>query len=311
MKQYVEFLVRTETYVQPVEPEHLLKEGETAPYSTTPSPVEEERDWEAEFTDENGKLTRIANPALLEKLRPVLDREYPNAATACNIVEDFYGDRFRDMEFYEWGRLFKQIDWSNPVPRTSSVTEPETPTRRSKSVILRVELANGTVLEHKNVSTTYCEAIKSIGPEEVSILGICHAGVNIVSRELDAKYADYQRPIGDGWYVMTNSQTPVKYQDLLRIIEEYGIDMKVSMVALDPTATLSVVPSESKTGTREKIKVRFPDGRIIQPSKVLEALVEVVKFAGAERVRALNIICCGDNLILKHPTRDMRIPVNQ
>lgn len=302
MKQYVEFLVRTETYVQPVEPEHLLKEGETAPYSTTPSPVEEERDWEAEFTDENGKLTRIANPALLEKLRPVLDREYPNAATACNIVEDFYGDRFRDMEFYEWGRLFKQIDWSNPVPRTSSVTEPETPTRRSKSVILRVELANGTVIEHKNVSTTYCEAIKSIGPEEVSILGIYHAGVNIVSRELDAKYADYQRPIGDGWYVMTNSQTPVKYQDLLRIIEEYGIDMKVSMVALDPTATLSVVPSESKTGTREKIKVRFPDGRIIQPSKVLEALVEVVKFAGAERVRALNIICCGDNLILKHPT---------
>ncbi len=302
MKQYVEFLVRTETYVQPVEPVHVLEEGEPVPYGTTPPPVEEGRDWEAEFTDENGKLTRIANPALLEKLRPVLDREYPNAATACNIVEDFYGDRFRDMEFYEWGRLFKQIDWSNPVPRSSSTTEPETPTRRSKSVILRVELADGTVLEHKNVSTTYCEAIKSIGPEEISILGICHAGVNIVSRELDAKYADYQRSIGDGWYVMTNSPTPVKYQDLLRIIEEYGVDMKVSMVALDPTATLSVVPPESKTGTREKIKVRFPDGRTIQPSKVLEALVEVVKFAGAERVRALNIICCGDNLILKHPT---------
>ena len=32
-------------------------------------------DWEAMFTDTNGKLTRIANPALLDKLRPHLDSE--------------------------------------------------------------------------------------------------------------------------------------------------------------------------------------------------------------------------------------------
>ena len=44
------------------------------------------------------------------------------------------------------------------------------------------------------------------------------------------------------------------------------------------------------------------NGRVVFPAKVLEALVEVVKYAGAERVRELGIICCGDNLILKNPS---------
>ena len=35
--------------------------------------------------------------------------------------------------------------------------------------------------------------------------------------------------------------------------------------------------------------------------KVLEALVEVVKYAGVDRVRELGINCCADNLILKNP----------
>jgi len=302
MKQYIDYLVRSETYIQHVEQTSTLESGETSSYGSSPAIEETPHDWEAEYTDENGKLTRIANPELLEKLRPVLDREYPNVATACNIVEDYYGERFKDMEFFEWGKLFKLIDWSNPVPSSAPASASNSTAKRSKSVILRVELADGTIIEHKNVSTTYCEAIKAIGPEEISILGICHAGVNIVSRELDAKYADYQRSIGDGWYVMTNSPTPVKYQDLQKIIEEYGIDMKVSLVSLDPAATVYVPEQESKGSTREKIKVRFPNGRVIQPSKVLEALVEVVIYAGAERVRALNITCCGDNLILKHPS---------
>ena len=60
------------------------------------------------------------------------------------------------------------------------------------------------------------------------------------------------------------------------------------------------IPNE-KNGKREKIRVVFPDGRCIQPKKVLEALIEVVKYAGVERVRSLNIICCADNLILKNP----------
>jgi len=295
MKQYVEFLIKshlnsTISHEDRGNVENITNTNYTAP-----------RDWEQEFTNENGKLTRIANPELLERLRPVLDREYPNAASAFNIVEDFYGSRFQDMEFFEWGKLFKQIDWSNPIPSPHSAQKSETPPRKTKSVILRVELPDGTILEHKNVSTTYCEAIKYIGPEEVSILGICHAGVNIVSRELDSKYADYQRDIGDGWYVMTNSPTPVKYQDLTAIIKEYGVDMRVDIVPLDPSATIPDEILDAESNSRAKIKVVFPEGKTIQPNRVLDALIAVVEYAGPDRVNSLEIVCCGENLVMRHP----------
>ena len=302
MKQYVEYLIKSESYVTTLEARNVLKDEGSITQNNEEHNEGCQRDWETDYTDGNGKLTKIANPELLEKLRPVLDREYPNAASAFNIVEDFYGARFKEMEFYEWGRLFKQIDWANPLPSDNPTVGNETPSRKTKSVILRIELPDGRVIEHKNVSSSYCEAIKAIGPEEVSILGICHAGVNIVSRELDAKYSDYQRDIGDGWYVMTNSPTQVKYQDLIKIIQEYGVEMKVSLVPLDPSQALSLPTPEISRGARARIKVQYPDGRVIQPTKVLEALVDVVKYAGAERVRSLNIICCGDNLILKSPT---------
>ena len=179
----------------------------------------------------------------------------------------------------------------------------EKKTGKKKTQILRVEFQDGRIIEDRNVSTTYCAFIKEVGAEEVSILDISHAGVNIVSKELDSKYADYQRSIGDGWYVMTNSPTTVKYHDLQRIIEEYQINVKVSLVSLDTSESAQISTPTPKSGVREKIRILFPDGRVIQPSKVLEALIEVVKYAGPERVRSLNIICCGDNLILKNPSQ--------
>lgn len=260
---------------------------------------DEERNWESDYEDEYGNLVKLMNPELLKQLRPYLDKEYPSLPPAYNIIEDFYHNRYPKMQMKDWGRLIKEIDWSRC--NEDGIIPEEVKASKRKTHILRVVFPDGRVVEDKNVSTTYCEFIKEVGAEEISILGISHAGVNIVSKELDSKYANYQRDIGDGWYVMTNSSTPIKYQDFQKIIEEYGLDISVSLVSLDSSNTPSLPIPNEKNGKREKIRVVFPDGRCIQPTKVLEALIEVVKYAGVERVRSLNIICCADNLILKNP----------
>ena len=260
---------------------------------------DEERNWESDYEDEYGNLVKLMNPELLKQLRPYLDKEYPSLPPAYNIIEDFYHNRYPKMQMKDWGRLIKEIDWSRC--NEDGIIPEEVKASKRKTHILRVVFPDGRVVEDKNVSTTYCEFIKEVGAEEISILGISHAGVNIVSKVLDSKYANYQRDIGDGWYVMTNSSTPIKYQDLQKIIEEYGLDISVSLVSLDSSNTPSLPIPNEKNGKREKIRVVFPDGRCIQPTKVLEALIEVVKYAGVERVRSLNIICCADNLILKNP----------
>lgn len=262
-------------------------------------------DWEAQYTDTNGNLTKIANPELIEQLRPYLNTEYRELAAAFNVVESFYGDRFSNMEFFAWGKLFKQIDWSNPYTQLNHEhTTVLQETQRKKKSILRVEFPDGRIIQHPVAADTFAQVINEHYPELIDEIGIVHAGVPLVSRTLDKKYADYQKAIDNGWYVFTNIRTEKKQEDLKKISDVLGLDLKVSVV--DPDDGVVVIPHDIVSGynnssSRAKIKVKFPDGRIIQPNKVLEALVEVVKFAGPERVRTLNINVCGDNMITKSP----------
>lgn len=315
MKQYVAFLSETQAYARNEEEPALLSEGEPIPYGTQTEPEPEQEsepivhDWEAEFTDENGKLTRIANPELIDVLRPYLDTEYPKKAAAFNAIERFYGNRFPKMTLADWGKLMNEINWADPyVHDTPSMVSSSVPIsvslevpKRSKTHILRVEFPDGTVLQDKNASETYVKAIKLIDPDLVALVNLSHAGVGVVSKTLDSRYAQYQKPIGDGWYVMTNSSTNTKCTDLQTISDELELDLKVYLVPLDGTEMTLLPRVEVPEGTRAKIRVTFPDGRVIFPSKVLEALVDVVKYAGADRVHELKINCCGDNLILKNP----------
>lgn len=315
MKQYIAFLRETRTYARKEPEPQMLTDVEPMPYGTqaesepVPEPEPIVHDWEAEFTDANGKLTRIANPKLLDILRPYLDVEYPKKVAAFNAIERFYGNRFPNMTLADWGKLMNAIDWSDPYvhdePAASSSADASAITteapKRSKTHILRVEFPDGTVFQDRNVSETYAKTIKKIDPELVALLELSHAGVGIVSKELDAKYAQYQKPIGGGWYVMTNSSTTTKCTDLQAISDELEQDLVISLVPLDGSEITVLPHVEIPEGTRAKIRVTFPDGHVSQPSKVLDVLLEVVRLAGAERVRELNINCCGDNLILKNP----------
>lgn len=261
-------------------------------------------DWEALYTDKNGNLTKIANPKLIEELRPFLDTEYRELATAFNVVESFYGDRFSNMEFSAWGKLFKQIDWSNPCDLSSyEHVHVQQEIQRKKKSILRVEFPDGRIIQHPVAADTFAQVINEHYPELIDEIGIIHAGVPLVSKTLDKKYSDYQKSIDDGWYVFTNIRTEKKQEDLQKISDVLGLDLKVSVV--DPDDGAVIIPhnivSGYNTSSRAKIKVQFPDGRIIQPNKVLDALIEVVIFAGPERVRTLNINVCGDNMITKSP----------
>ena len=285
----------------------LENSQETDDNSNDEHPVEvnnlssEEIDWEALYTDGNGKLTRIANPALLDKLRPHLDSEYVNPVCAYSEVEDFYGDRYSTMDMGEWMRLFKAIDWNNPYVSLSP-TEENKPTERTKSKteILRVEYPDGRVVQYQKAVDTFVEVIENNYPDLIHELNILHANVNLVTKERSHQYASAQREIADGWLVFTNINTRRKREDLIKISNELELDLKVDIVSV-ATGEIINLEDEPTTSTRQKIKVTFPDGRTIQPNKVLETLVEVVKYAGPERVRELGIIVCADNLVLKTP----------
>jgi hypothetical protein len=258
--------------------------------------LSEDIDWETKFLDDENKLTRIANPLLIDRLRPYLDTEYKSTACAFNIIEDFYGNRFPSMQIKDWQKLLEKINWDSPYFTHLIAAEPEA---KKKSHILRVTYPNGIIIQERVVARTLVEVIRNSDPEQIAALNINLAGVNLVSKEISEKYEKCQMAIQDGYYVMTLSDTPRKYQIIKYISDTLNLNLTVEFISIDdsdqPQAPSKPYPIPIQL--KAKIRVTFPDGRIIQEGRVSQTLVDVVKYVGAENVRSLDIPINKDNLI--------------
>jgi hypothetical protein len=52
----------------------------------------------------------------------------------------------------------------------------------------------------------------------------------LISNTLDLKYKNWQKPIGEGWYLMAKNNTKRKKYDIERIAAAFGIKVKVEIV---------------------------------------------------------------------------------
>ena len=306
VKSYVSFLIchpdlfSVADTITPSEPSVLVakdtEEHDVTDDKEAESEEEKDFDWDAFFTGPDNKLTRIANPALIDLLRPALNTEYRSIANALAIIEDFYGDKYDVMTGEDWIRLALAINWEHPY---ASLNEPsdELEKKRQKTHTLKVTYPDGRIIQHRQAARTYIEVIQENYPELISLIGIVHAGVNIVSDTLDTQYHNHQHEIPGGWYVFTNTRTDTKRDDLIRISEELDLGLQVDLIPLSVIEKKKV----NSSNVRFKVRVSFPNGRTIQPNTVGDALVEVVRYAGAERVQGLNIEVCGKNMVLQEP----------
>ena len=105
--------------------------------------------------------------------------------------------------------------------------------------------------------------------------------------------------IQDGYYVMTLSDTPRKYQIIKTISDALNLNLTVEFISIDDSDQPQApsIPYPIPLQLKAKIRVTFPDGRIIQEGRVSQTLVDVVKYVGAENVRSLEISINKDNLI--------------
>ena len=256
------------------------------------------KDWEKAYEDEHGNLTKLMNPELLKMLRPYLDTDYPSLPPCYNIIGDFYAGRYPKMQLKDWGRLFNGIEWDKC--NEDGIIPEEIKTGKKKSHILRVTFPDGFVIEDRNVSKTFAKTIEMCTPDLVKELNIVLAGVDLVSDKVTEQYGRAQRQINDGSYVMTHMSTEKKREILQYISNSLGLDLKIDKVLIDSGEIVDESPISTqpfKLSSRQKIWVQFPDGHVSNHARVMQTLVDVVIFAGPERVRDLNIIVCGDNLV--------------
>lgn len=89
-----------------------------------------------------------------------------------------------------------------------------------------VTFPDGTVINNSNVTDTFLEAIKHIGPEKIVPLNIISDRENIVS---DKKVNDRYKNIGKYW-INTHSQTKDKKDKLNKISERLNLNLKIEYI---------------------------------------------------------------------------------
>ena len=281
-------------------------------------------DWEERNTDEDGKLVRITNPELVEKLREFLyNTEYPDHLAAMNVAADFYGEKFPSMGFADWMKAIKNTIWDAEEARRISIGEQnatETKTKRCKRQTYMIQ-GRGPfnlrrfVLEAVRVFTdtfkglTYDE-IKEIFPECTSN----NYTLFVTELEFSQMNEDQKRRYfhGDGevftdskgihFYVSNQWSAPYAMMKIMPLLDGYGIAWE--KVENDDTENTSHLRQKgtyekktNRTSVRLKIYVTMPDGEKINGNNVAETYCRTITRIGPERIRALNLTCLYTNLI--------------
>lgn len=90
-----------------------------------------------------------------------------------------------------------------------------------------------------------------------------------------------------------------------------GLDIQVVENRPIQESAFIITNNQSKRQRKYIIRVIFPDNHVSCSKMVWETLVDVVRYAGAQRVRALNIFIMGDNLVSSELNANERYRVGQ
>lgn len=174
-------------------------------------------------TDARGHLTKIANPILLEQLKPHFETKYRELATVLNIIDDFYAGRYNCMDLSEWIKLINSIDWSNPYD--SSINQTKYTTSRQK---IKVLFPNGKVVMRKKVVDTLLCVIEYAGIERVKELGLKIGNYNLINDDFEHNHLSAYKKINN-LYVNTYSSTQSKYEHISEINTRLNLGLTVSL----------------------------------------------------------------------------------
>lgn len=95
---------------------------------------------------------------------------------------------------------------------------------------LRIIMPNGSIIEERTAWESLKKFIQRVGVEKVRAIGLIANKIPLVSNTIDEKYQRAQKPLGNGWLLMTCSDTTTKRKQILAIAEAVGINVDVEII---------------------------------------------------------------------------------
>lgn len=166
---------------------------------------------------------------------------------------------------------------------------------RLKKKLLRVTFPNGKVLCYKNTTGTMIATMQELGVDIMSKvkLELCH--LPLLSKEIHPKYKEWMKPVCDGWYLNTQSNSDSKFLQLNAINEQLSLGLKVELG--EDFETQENPNKEKRIKYKDKLLVKFPDGQYFANNSATDTFLEVIWEIGVDKIKQKEMSWCGKPLI--------------
>lgn len=166
---------------------------------------------------------------------------------------------------------------------------------RARRKLLRVTFPNGKVLCYKSTTDTMIATMQELGDDVIANIKLQSCHLPLLSKEIYPKYKEWMKPVCNGWYLNTQSNSDTKFLQLNAINEQLSLGLKIELgedfVAQDN------LNKEKRTRTKGEILVKLPDGQCFANNSITNTFLELIREIGIDKIKQKELTWCGKPLI--------------
>lgn len=178
---------------------------------------------------------------------------------------------------------------------------------RSRNALVRVTFDNGESICYSRVLTTFLETLKRIPYERYNEIDLMLGTSQLVTRTVPDKYAKYNKPLGNGWFVITQSDSSQKYLQLRAIISKLHLNFKVEL-GYDFEKDKEVGFQHEKK-PKQKLLVKLKNGEYIAGASTAEVYISTLETIGFEVLMRKGIMVGKFPLVVRTPVHNNYVEV--
>lgn len=180
---------------------------------------------------------------------------------------------------------------------------------RAKKKRIRVTFPNGKVICYKSATDTMVATLQELGDDIISEINmeLCH--LPLLSKEVYPKYKEWMKPVCDGWYINTQSNSDSKFLQLKAINEQLALGLTIELG--DDFEAQENPNKEKRSKSRDKLLVRFPDGQYFANNSTLDTFLEVVWEIGIDEIKRKELSWGGNPLVTSSKMFNNQVQVDE
>ena len=166
---------------------------------------------------------------------------------------------------------------------------------RARRKLLRVTFPNGKVLCYKSTTDTMIATMQELGDDVIANIKLQSCHLPLLSKEIYPKYKEWMKPVCNGWYLNTQSNSDIKFLQLNAINEQLSLGLKIE---LGEDFVAQANPNkEKRTRTKGEILVKLPDGQCFANNSITNTFLELIREIGIDKIKQKELTWCGKPLI--------------